>query len=218
MADETINKGRRRFLTASTAVIGGAGLIITAIPFVKTWFPSARAQAAGAPVLADVSKVELGQRVRYGWQKQPIDIINRSPAQLATLDEQDDRLRDPECKEPQQPKYCQNKYRAIRAEWLVFIDICTHLGCVPDYHGVIKPEPWDPAWKGGYYCPCHHSRYDISARVFKDVPAPLNMVVMPYHWVDETHVLIGVDPPKGSPQLQGGLKGPLPPEPKGAAA
>jgi ubiquinol-cytochrome c reductase iron-sulfur subunit len=218
MADENINKGRRRFLTASTAVIGGAGLIITAIPFVKTWFPSARAEAAGAPVLADVGKVEPGQRVRYGWQKQPIDIINRSPAQLATLDQQDDRLRDPESKASQQPKYCQNKYRSIRAEWLVFIDICTHLGCVPDYYGAIKPEPFDPEWKSGYYCPCHHSRYDVSARVFQDVPAPLNMVVMPYHWVDETHILIGVDPPKGSPQLQGALKGPLPPAPKGAAA
>jgi ubiquinol-cytochrome c reductase iron-sulfur subunit len=203
MADESINKGRRRFLTASTAVIGGAGLVVTAIPFVETWLPSARAEAAGAPVLVDVSKVEPGQMLRVGWHKQPIDIINRTPDQLKWLDAQDPRLRDPDSREPQQPKYCQNKYRSIKPEWLVFVDICTHLGCVPDFVGKVGPEPFDPEWKGGFYCPCHHSRYDMSARVYQGVPAPLNMVVMPYHWVDDTHVLIGVDPPKGSPQLKG---------------
>ncbi|HEX5354475.1 MAG TPA: ubiquinol-cytochrome c reductase iron-sulfur subunit [Rhodanobacteraceae bacterium] len=214
MAEENINKGRRRFLTASTAVIGAGGLALTALPFVKTWLPSARAQAAGAPVTVDVSKLEPGQMLRVGWQKQPIDIINRSPEQLKWLKDQDPRLRDPDCRQPQQPKYCQNTYRSIRKEWLVFIDICTHLGCVPDFEGAIKPQPWDPEWKGGFYCPCHHSRYDLSARVYKGVPAPLNMVVMPYHWVDDTHIQIGVDPPKGSPQLNGPLEGPL----KGAAA
>lgn len=203
MADESINKGRRRFLTTSTAVIGGAGLIITAIPFVKTWLPSARAEALGAPVLVDVSKLEPGQRLQVGWQEQPVDIINRTPEQLKWLAAQDPRLRDPDSKEPQQPKYCQNKYRSIKPEWLVFVDICTHLGCVPDFVGKVGPEPFDPEWKGGFYCPCHHSRYDMSARVYDGVPAPLNMVVMPYHWVDDTHVLIGVDPPTGSPQLKG---------------
>ncbi|MGH8118568.1 MAG: ubiquinol-cytochrome c reductase iron-sulfur subunit [Rhodanobacteraceae bacterium] len=220
MADDKIDKSRRRFLTGSVSVIGAAGACIALIPFVETWLPSARAMAAGAPVPVDVGKVEPGQRLRVGWQKQPIDIVNRTPDLLKTLDEQDNRLRDPDSKELQQPKYCQNQYRSIRADWLVFIDICTHLGCVPDFFPEIKPEPWDPDWKGGYYCPCHHSRYDISARVFKDVPAPLNMVVMPYHWVDDTHLLIGVDPPDGSPQLKGALKGPLPPSAfvKGSAA
>ncbi|MDE2272430.1 MAG: ubiquinol-cytochrome c reductase iron-sulfur subunit [Xanthomonadaceae bacterium] len=194
MADESINKGRRRFLTASTAVIGGAGLIITAIPFVETWLPSARAESAGAPITVDIGKIESGQRVRYGWRSQPIDIVNRTPKQLEWLAKQDPRLRDPDSKEPQQPKYCQNATRSIKPEWLVFIDICTHLGCVPDYYGDIKPEPFDPDWKGGYYCPCHHSRYDMAARVYKGVPAPLNMVVPPYHFVDDTHIQIGVDP------------------------
>jgi ubiquinol-cytochrome c reductase iron-sulfur subunit len=194
MADESINKGRRRFLTASTAVIGGAGLVITAIPFVETWLPSARAESAGAPITVDISKIEPGQRVRYGWRSQPIDVVNRTRKQLEWLAKQDPRLRDPDSEEPQQPKYCQNATRSIKPEWLVFVDICTHLGCVPDYFGDIRPQPFDPDWKGGYYCPCHHSRYDMAARVYKGVPAPLNMVVPPYHFVDDTHIQIGVDP------------------------
>jgi ubiquinol-cytochrome c reductase iron-sulfur subunit len=194
MADEKIDKGRRRFLTGSTAVIGGAGLIITAIPFVETWLPSARAEAAGAPVTVNLAKIEPGQRLAVLWQKQPVDIVNRTPEQLKYLPQQDSRLRDPGSKDSQQPEYCRNPWRSIKPEWLVFVDICTHLGCVPDYHGAIKPEPWDSDWKGGYYCPCHHSRYDLAARVYDGVPAPLNMVVMPYHFIDDTHVEIGVDP------------------------
>lgn len=194
MADESINKGRRRFLTGSTAVIGAGGLALTALPFVKTWLPSARAEAAGAPVKVSLAKIEPGQRLAVLWQKQPVDIVNRSKTQLEWLPKQDPRLRDPDSKEPQQPKYCQNPWRSIKPEWLVFVNICTHLGCVPDYYGAVKAEPFDPEWKGGYYCPCHHSRYDIAARVYQGVPAPLNMVVMPYHFIDDTHIEIGVDP------------------------
>lgn len=194
MVDESINKGRRRFLTASTAVIGGAGLIITAIPFVETWLPSARAESVGAPVTVNLSKIEPGQRLTVKWQSQPVDVVNRTPEQLKWLPKEDPRLRDPESKQPQQPKYCQNPTRSIKPEWLVFVDICTHLGCIPDYKGAVKPEPFDPNWKGGYYCPCHHSRYDMAARVYDGVPAPLNMVVPPYHYVDNTHIQIGVDP------------------------
>ncbi|HEX7325798.1 MAG TPA: ubiquinol-cytochrome c reductase iron-sulfur subunit [Rhodanobacteraceae bacterium] len=212
--DQPANQGRRRFLTGSVSVIGAGGAALTALAFVKTWLPSARAKAIGAPVLFDVSKMERGQKVQVGWNKQPVDIVWRTDEQLKWLEAQDPRLRDPDSKEPQQPKYCQNMYRSIRKEWLVFVDICTHLGCVPDFEGAVKPEPWDPKWKGGYYCPCHHSRYDMSARVYQGVPAPLNMVVMPYHWVDDKHVMIGIDPPKDSPQLHGPLSGPL----KGVAA
>ncbi|MGH8184046.1 MAG: ubiquinol-cytochrome c reductase iron-sulfur subunit [Rhodanobacteraceae bacterium] len=194
MADESINKGRRRFLTASTAVIGAGGLALTALPFVKTWLPSARAEAAGAPVKVNLAKIEPGQRLAVLWQKQPVDIVNRTPEQLKWLPKQDPRLRDPDSKQTQQPKYCQNPWRSIKPEWLVFVDICTHLGCVPNYEGAVKPEPWDAEWKGGYYCPCHHSRYDMAARVYQGVPAPLNMVVMSYHFIDDTHVEIGVDP------------------------
>ena len=194
MADESINKGRRRFLTASTAVIGGAGLIITAIPFVEPWLPSARAEAAGAPVTVGIGKIEPGQMVRYGWQSQPVFVVNRTPEQLQWLPKQDSLLRDPGSKESVQPKYCQNATRSIKPEWLIVVGICTHLGCVPDYKGEVKPEPWDPEWKGGFYCPCHKSRYDMSARVYDGVPAPANLVVPPYHFIDDTHVQIGVGP------------------------
>ena len=194
MADESINKGRRRFLTASTAVIGGAGLAITAIPFVETWLPSARAESAGAPVTIAIGKIEKGQMVRYGWRSQPVFVVNRTPEQLEWLPKQDPLLRDPQSKESEQPAYCQNGTRSIKPEWMVLIGICTHLGCVPDYKGEVKPEPFDPNWKGGFYCPCHHSRYDIAARVYQGVPAPLNMVVPPYHFVDDTHIQISFDP------------------------
>ncbi|HJP98607.1 MAG TPA: ubiquinol-cytochrome c reductase iron-sulfur subunit [Rhodanobacteraceae bacterium] len=194
MADDSINKGRRRFLTASTAAIGGAGLIITAIPFVETWLPSARAEAAGSPITVDIGKIEKGQMVRYGWRKQPIFVINRTPEQLQWLPKQDPRLRDPDSNASEQPAYCKNGHRSIKPEWMVLIGICTHLGCVPDYKKKVGPEPFDPDWKGGFYCPCHHSRYDMAARVYDGVPAPLNMVVPPYHFVDDTHIQVGVDP------------------------
>ena len=193
MADDSINKGRRRFLTASTAVIGGAGLIITAIPFVETWLPSARAEAAGSPITVDIGKIEKGQMVRYGWRKQPIFVINRTPEQLQWLPKQDPRLRDPQSNASQQPEYCKNGHRSIKPEWMVLIGICTHLGCVPDYVGEMKPEPFDPNWQGGYYCPCHHSRYDMAGRVYQGVPAPKNMQIPPYHFVDDSTVQIGVD-------------------------
>ncbi|MGA7298172.1 MAG: ubiquinol-cytochrome c reductase iron-sulfur subunit [Rhodanobacteraceae bacterium] len=195
MANDDVNRGRRRFLTAGTAVVGGAGVIAAAVPFIKSWQPSARALSAGAPVTADISKIEAGQMVTYAWRGLPVFVVNRTKAQLAVLGKDTDRLRDPDSSNTsQQPEYAKNEYRSIKPEWLVVIGICTHLGCVPDYFGEIKPEPFDPDWVGGFYCPCHKSRYDLSARVFQGVPAPANMVVPPYHYVDDTHIQIGVDP------------------------
>lgn len=195
MVNESVDHGRRRFLTATTAVVGGAGVVTAAVPFIKSWEPSARARSAGAPTLADISKIEAGQKVTFSWRGLPIFIVNRTKPQLATLPGLASRLRDPDCDETsQQPSYAKNINRSIKPEWLVMIGICTHLGCVPDYYGEIKPEPFDPDWKGGFFCPCHKSRYDVSGRVFKGVPAPLNMVIPPYHFVDDTHVQIGVDP------------------------
>ncbi|MGB8635699.1 MAG: ubiquinol-cytochrome c reductase iron-sulfur subunit [Rhodanobacteraceae bacterium] len=195
MANDDVNRGRRRFLTAGTAVVGGAGVIAAAVPFIKSWQPSARALSAGAPVTADITKIEAGQMVTYAWRGLPVFVVNRTKAQLATLGKDSDRLVDPDSSNSsQQPEYAKNQYRSIKPEWLVVIGICTHLGCVPDYFGEIKPEPFDPDWVGGFYCPCHKSRYDLSARVFQGVPAPANMVVPPYHYVDDTHIQIGVDP------------------------
>ena len=194
MANEGVDHGRRRFLTATTAVVGGAGVVAVAIPFIKSWEPSARAKNAGAPVLADISKVEAGQRLSVLWRGQPVWIVNRTPALLATLPQVDSRLRDPKSEMDQQPKYAQNETRSIKPEWLVVVGICTHLGCSPEFVPEIKPEPFDPEWKGGFFCPCHKSRYDIAGRVFQGVPAPMNLVVPPYQFVSDKQILIGVGP------------------------
>jgi len=194
MANDVVDHGRRRFLTATTAVVGGAGALCAAIPFIKSWEPSARAKNAGAPVLADISKVEAGQRLTVGWRGQPVWIINRTKALLDTLPQVKDRLKDPESKLEQQPKFAQNDVRSLKPEWFVVIGICTHLGCSPDFVPDIKPEPFDPEWKGGFFCPCHKSRYDIAGRVFQGVPAPMNLVVPPYQFVNDKQILIGVGP------------------------
>ncbi|MFT3793040.1 MAG: ubiquinol-cytochrome c reductase iron-sulfur subunit [Rudaea sp.] len=194
MANEGVNQGRRRFLTGTTAVVGGIGAVFAATPFVKSWEPSERAKNAGAPVLVSIDKIEPGQKVSKLWRGSPVWIINRTKAMLDTLPGLKDRLRDPDSLASDQPKYAQNIDRAIKPEWLVMIGICTHLGCSPEFIPDIKPEPFDPDWKGGFFCPCHKSRYDISGRVFQGVPAPLNMVVPPYKFVDDTHILIGVNP------------------------
>ncbi|MBA8884964.1 ubiquinol-cytochrome c reductase iron-sulfur subunit [Dokdonella fugitiva] len=197
--DAVVDKGRRRFLTATTSVVGGAGVALAAIPFVKSWEPSERAKSAGAPVLADIGKIEAGQKVTFEWRGLPVFVVNRTKAQLDTLASVDARLRDPKSDNTaQQPDYAKNEYRSIKPEWLVVTGICTHLGCVPDFFPELKPEPFDPQWKGGFYCPCHKSRYDMAGRVYDGVPAPANLAVPKYHFVDDTHILIGVDPDKGA--------------------
>jgi ubiquinol-cytochrome c reductase iron-sulfur subunit len=194
MANDVVDHGRRRFLTATTAVVGGAGALCAAIPFIKSWEPSERAKNAGAPVLVDISKVELGQQLKVAWRGQPVWIINRTTALLDTLPLVDSRLKDPKSQVDQQPKFAQNEMRSLKPEWFVVIGICTHLGCSPAFVPEIKPEPFDPEWKGGFFCPCHKSRYDIAGRVFQDVPAPANLVVPPYKFIDDKHIMIGVNP------------------------
>ena len=197
MANEVVDHGRRRFLTATTSVVGGLGVVAAAVPFIKSWEPSARAKAAGAPVTVDISKIELGQRITYSWRSLPVFVVRRTPEQLAALPSVDTRLVDPKSdgsSASQQPKYAQNETRSIKPEWLVVEGVCTHLGCVPGYVPQVGPEPFDPEWKGGFYCPCHKSRYDMSGRVFQGVPAPMNLMVPPYNFVDDTHIQIGVDP------------------------
>ena len=194
MADQGVNTGRRRFLTATTAVVGAGGAIAAAVPFLKTWQPSARAQVAGAPVTVDISKLEPGQRVVEQWRGQPVWLIRRTPEQLEALASQDARLRDPDSENPeQQPEYAKNKHRSIKPEIAVLVGTCTHLGCSPLFKPELQPEPFDADWKGGFYCPCHNSRFDLAGRVYEGVPAPTNLKVPPYRFVDETHILIGVD-------------------------
>lgn len=194
MANEGVNQGRRRFLTGTTVVVGGIGAAFAATPFIKSWQPSERAKNAGAPVLQDISKIEPGQKISVLWRGSPVWIVNRTKAMLDTLPGLDGRLRDPKSLIDNQPKYAQNENRSIKPEWLVMIGICTHLGCSPEYVPEIKPEPFDPEWKGGFFCPCHKSRYDMSGRVYDGVPAPYNLAVPPHHYENDTTIVIGVDP------------------------
>lgn len=195
MADQGVNPGRRRFLTATTAVVGGAGAIAAAVPFIKSWQPSARAQGAGAPVKVDISKLEPGARVIEQWRGQPVWLIRRTPEQLAVLGDHDGRLRDPNSENPeQQPEYAKNATRSIKPEIAVLVGTCTHLGCSPLFKPELEPQPFDPEWKGGFYCPCHNSRFDLAGRVYEGVPAPTNLKVPPYKFEDDKHIVIGVDP------------------------
>ncbi|QDH69415.1 ubiquinol-cytochrome c reductase iron-sulfur subunit [Marilutibacter alkalisoli] len=195
---EPVNTGRRRFLTATTAVVGAAGAGIAAVPFIKSWNPSARAQLAGAPVTADISALEEGQRLVLEWRGQPIWIVKRSRAVLDALPTLDSHLRDPESDNAdQQPAYVlegNREFRSLKPEVLVLVGLCTHLGCAPEMKAEIRPEPFDAEWKGGFFCPCHKSKFDMAGRVFEGVPAPTNLVVPPHHYVDDNTIVIGVDP------------------------
>src|ERR1044072_9044621 len=190
MTSEVSNKdgvdgGRRHFLLVATTVTGIAGAALTAVPFLASWKPSARAQALGAPVDADVSKLENGAIMKVNWRGQAIYIVRRTPEMLATLATPDviNNLRDPESKESEQPDYTKNETRALKPEILVLVGVCTHLGCAP----LDRFQPQDPelgaTWPGGFYCPCHGSKFDIAGRVFTGVPAPLNLAVPPYRFV-----------------------------------
>ncbi len=199
VAEEALeNLGRRRFLTATTAVVGAVGVGFVAVPFIKSWNPSAKAKLAGAPVTADISALGDGMRMVLEWRGQPIWIVKRTKQMLDVLPSLDQRLRDPKsANADQQPQYVLKgdyRYRSIKPEISVLVGICTHLGCVPEMVAEIKPEPFDPNWKGGYFCPCHKSRYDMSGRVFDGVPAPFNLLVPPHHYENDTTIVIGVDP------------------------
>ncbi len=194
MAEDSVNLGRRRFLTATTAVVGGAGVLVAAVPFIKAWNPSAKAKLAGQPITADISKLEEGERLMFEWRGQPIWIISRTPAALAALPTVESRLKDPGSEaQDQQPGYAKNEFRSIKPETLVLVGICTHLGCAPLYVPELEPQPFDPEWKGGFFCPCHKSRFDLAGRVFQGVPAPTNLVVPPHRYVDDGTIEIGVN-------------------------
>ena len=199
--NDPVNAGRRKFLTATTAVVGAVGAGFVAVPFIKSWSPSTRAKLAGAPVVADISALQEGQRMILEWRGQPIWIVKRSQAILTALPGLDGRLRDPDSENAeQQPDYVlaeNRQLRSIKPEISVLVGLCTHLGCAPEMVAEIRPEPYDAQWKGGYFCPCHKSRFDMAGRVFQDVPAPTNLVVPPHHYADDNTIVIGVDPQGG---------------------
>lgn len=190
MAEE-FNGNRRRFLTVATSVIGGIGAAYVATPFISSWSPSRKAQAMGAPVEVDISALEVGAQLTVEWRGQPIWIIRRSEKMLDALHSLDGSMRDPNSTWDQQPKYAQNAYRSIKPAYLVLVGLCTHLGCVPTYRPDIGGIGAD--WPGGFYCPCHGSKYDLAGRVYKGVPAPSNLVVPPHRYLKDTVLLIGED-------------------------
>lgn len=191
---ETIDEQRRRFLLTSTGVLGGLSVACALAPFISSLLPSEKAKAAGAPVQVDLSLIEPGQQVTVEWRGRPVWIIRRTKEMLAQLGAYDERLRDPNSLVEQQPDYARNKFRSINPEYLVLIGICTHLGCVPKY----KPNTEQLGiYPGGFYCPCHGSTFDLAGRVFKDVPAPINLEVPPYQFISEHIIVIGQDEDTG---------------------
>lgn len=191
MSDDKIDTSRRRFLTAATSVLGGVGVVYAAAPFIYSWLPSSKTQALGAPVNIDISKLEPGAQITVAWRGQPIWVIHRTNEMLEKLKTLDKILRDPNSKQDQQPKYADNEYRSIKPEYLVLVGLCTHLGCVPMYRPDIGSI--EPSWPGGFFCPCHGSKFDLAGRVFKGVPAPLNLLVPPYHYTSDSVIVVGED-------------------------
>lgn len=191
---QSIDTGKRRFLTAAASVVGGAGAAAVAVPFVSSMLPSAKAEAAGAPVEVDISKLETGQLLTVEWRGKPVWIFRRSQEVLASLETLEESLRDPNSQvASQQPEYCQNDTRSIRDELMVLVGICTHLGCSPTYRPDLAPADLGADWKGGFFCPCHGSRFDLAGRVFQGVPAPINLQVPPYHFQGDNLVVVGED-------------------------
>lgn len=198
MSGDGVDTSKRRFLIAATTVVGGVGAVYTAVPFVASWLPSERAKAAGAPVEADFSKLESGQMIRVQWRGKPVWLVRRTEEMLQALPTLDDRLRDPQSLVPQQPPYCQNPVRSIKPEILVLVGICTHLGCSPSFAPEALPQPYDAEWKGGFFCPCHGSKFDLAGRVFQGVPAPINLEVPPHKYISPTQIMVGVGEDEGA--------------------
>lgn len=200
MIDDAIDPGRRRFLTTAATVIGGAGTLAAAVPFVVSLNPSARTKAIGAPVEVDISTLEPGKMMRVKWQGKPVWILYRTSQEIDSITQLDAQVRDPKSENEQQPIYAQNEFRSRKKEYLVVVGICTHLGCSPNYVPVDQAESFGlpSSWKGGFLCPCHGSRFDLAGRVFKGVPAPLNLVVPPYEYLSDTRILVGSDTEKTS--------------------
>lgn len=194
MSDETVNTGRRRFLTTATSVVGVAGAVGIATPFLGSWQPSAKAKAAGAPVKADISKLEPGQMIVVEWRGKPVYVVNRTQEMLDNLPKLNDDLKDPDSAISLQPTYISGIDRALRPELLVVEGLCTHLGCAPKYRPEVgAADLGGDAWLGGFFCPCHGSKFDMSGRVYAGVPASTNLVVPPYSFESDRVLVIGID-------------------------
>ena len=184
---------RRHFLTVATAVTGGAGAIGAAVPFVSSFNPSARAQALGGPVQFDISKLEPGAMTKVEWRGMPVYVVHRTEEMLASLGKDESSLKDAVSKDSVQPSYAMNQHRSLRPAFLVLEGVCTHLGCAPMSRFEVAPADLGPSWPGGFFCPCHGSKFDLAGRVFQGVPAPTNLTVPPYRFINDNIILIGSD-------------------------
>ena len=196
MADNELDQGKRRFLLTATGVAGGIATVAAAVPFVASMLPSERARAAGAPVEADISMLAPGEKVTVEWRGQPVWIVRRTPEMLDSITGSADKVADPRSeRKPGEltPTYARNEFRSIKPEIFVAVGICSHLGCSPQDKFKSGAEAFEGNWKGGFYCPCHGSLFDLAGRVYKNKPAPDNLKVPPYTFLSDTRILIGED-------------------------
>ncbi|MBC54950.1 MAG: ubiquinol-cytochrome c reductase iron-sulfur subunit [Gammaproteobacteria bacterium] len=195
MSEDGTDSGRRRFLLGSTSVVGAAGVVGAVVPFVGSWNPSAKARAAGAPVRVDISRIEEGSILGPipAWRGRPIFVVRRTQEALNALETLDSQLQDPNSEQPEQPEYAGNLYRSRSPEVLVLIGLCPHLFCSPTPRLAIRPEPFEQDWKGGFYCPCHGSKFDLAGRVYVGSPASRNMEVPPHYFESDNILVIGED-------------------------
>lgn len=194
MSDTSKPDAKRRNLIVATTVVGGAASAGAAIPFVASWFPSERAKAAGAPIEVDISKLAPGELGIFEWRGKPVWVFRRDKEMLDSIKQTDAKVSDPQSEVPNQPPYAKNEYRSIKEDVMVVVGVCTHLGCSPKEKSADEKAEMGADWLGGFYCPCHGSKFDLSGRVYKGVPAQQNMVIPPYSFVDDNRILIGVDP------------------------
>jgi ubiquinol-cytochrome c reductase iron-sulfur subunit len=195
MADKELDQKKRRFLLAATGAVGGVAGAATAVPFVASMLPSERAKAAGAPVEADIGGLAPGEMTRVEWRGKPVWIVRRTKEMLQAVEQSDEKVADPKSERNKDltPEYARNEFRSIKPEYLVVVGICTHLGCSPVDRFRAQPEPFESDWKGGFYCPCHGSLFDLAGRVYKNKPAPDNLAVPPHKYLSDTKLLIGED-------------------------
>ena len=197
ITDDSVDTSRRKFLTTATVALGAAGAAFALVPFVSSWKPSERARALGAPTELDLAKVEPGQMTILTWRKQQIYVVKRTPEMLSSLANHDARLKDPASEKSEQPDYAKNPVRAVRPDVLVLIGVCTHLGCLPKQRFEAGVAELGADWPGGFFCPCHGSRFDLAGRVFEGSPASVNLRIPPYQIAGET-LTVGVDSQKGA--------------------
>ncbi|GGP27745.1 ubiquinol-cytochrome c reductase iron-sulfur subunit [Silvimonas amylolytica] len=191
MSDQHVDSGKRRFLLLASSGAGAVAVAGIATPFIASFLPSERAKAAGAPVEVDISKLEMGQKIDVEWRGKPVWVVKRTKEMLDNLPKLDSKLSDPKSDSSDQPDYAHNAWRSLKPEIWIAVGVCTHLGCSPTYRPDIAPADLGADWLGGYYCPCHGSKYDLAGRVYSGVPAPLNLPIPPYKFISDTSLRIG---------------------------